>query len=361
MLYGVIIAGGAGKRLWPRSRSAKPKYLLRFKKNKSLLQETVERARQIIPLENILVITNKEHVRLIRKELPKLPGKNIIGEPVSRNTAPCICLAAALIKKRDPSGVIFVMPADHVIEDKLAMKDVFGFASLIAGIKECLLTVGVRPSYPSTGYGYIKTGKLYKRLLADRKIKVHKVDRFIEKPGFRVAKGFLKSSRYLWNSGMFIGKAQAFLDEFKRYRPSIYKIVQKIEKGLGTARQQGFIDRYYRKFPNISIDYAIMEKTRIAHVITADIEWQDIGSWKSLADYIKADAKGNIIEGDSLTVDTKGSIVIGEKGRLIATLGLDNIIVIQDGDATLVCAKDRAEEVKAIVELARKKGLKRYL
>lgn len=361
MLYGVIIAGGTGKRLWPKSRRNLPKHLLKINGKKSLLHETIDRIKQLIPIDNILIITNKEQVRIVSTEIHKLPRKNIIAEPVSRNTAPCVCVAASLVKKKDPDGIILVVPADHIIEDKDRIKEIFSFAALIARMKECLLTIGIKPTYPATGYGYIKTAKLYKRLLADKRFECYKVDRFIEKPTLKRAKAFLKSKGYLWNSGIFIGRAQTFLEEFKRYKPGIYRIVERIEKGIGTRKQQDLINRHYKEFPDISIDYAIMEKTRIAYVIQSDISWLDIGSWQSLEGYLRKDARGNIAIGDYLGMDLNNSILVGRKGHLIAALGVDNIVVVQAGNSTLVCAKSRAEDVKRLVELAEKKGLKRYL
>lgn len=325
-----------------------------------MLQQTVDRAKEIIPINNILILTSKEERGLVSRAVPRVPKKNIIAEPVSRNTAPAVCLGASIVKKRDPDGIIFVMPADHIIEDKI--KDIFSFASLIVGMKDCLLTIGIKPASPATGYGYIKCRRLYKRLLADKKMECYKVDRFIEKPTLPRAKTFVRSKRYLWNSGIFIGRAQTFLDEFKRYKPAIYRIAEKIDKGLGKKNQQGLIDRYYKKFPGISIDYAIMEKTEKAFCVKADISWLDIGSWKGLEGYLKKGPAGNIIMGDFLGVDVKDSIILGEKNHLIACLGLDNIVVVQTKDATLVCAKDKAEGVRALVELAENKAaLRRYL
>lgn len=362
MLYGVIIAGGTGKRLWPKSRKSFPKYLLKLNGKKSLLQQAVDRAKQLISIDNILIITSHEEVRVISREVPNLPKRNIIAEPLSRNTAPCVCLAATLVKKRDPEAIILVMPADHIIEDKRGIKEIFGFASLMVRMKDCLLTIGIKPTYPATGYGYIKTRRLYKKLLAEEKLECYKAERFIEKPTPKRAKAFLKSKRYLWNSGIFIARAQTFLDEFKRYQPAIYRIMKKIEKGLGTKKQQNLINRYYKEFPDISIDYAIMEKTKTAYVIKANISWLDIGSWQSLEGYLKKDPREkNIVIGNFLGMDVKNSIIVGRKGHLVAGLGLDNIVVVQTKDSTLVCAKDRAEDVKRLVELAEKKGFWRYL
>ncbi|NQT95926.1 MAG: NTP transferase domain-containing protein [Candidatus Omnitrophica bacterium] len=361
MLYAVIIAGGAGKRLWPASRKGNPKFLLKLDGKASLLKSTVSRAKELVPANNIFIVANKEHVRPISKELPRFPRKNIIAEPVSRNTAPAICVAAALIDKKDPNGLLFVMPADHIIKGSTSVKEIFNLAALVAHLKGAIVTIGIKPKAPLTGYGYIKQGKLYKRLMAKTKYDVFKVDRFTEKPSLPKAKQFLKTKKYLWNNGIFIATAKTFLEEFKRCKPSLYKITQKIQKGLLTKKQRSYIDRYYKKFQNISMDYAIMEKTKKAYVIKSDIAWYDIGSWASLDNYLCADSKGNIIKADHIGVDTNHSVVMGKKGHLIATCGLDGLVIIQTKDATIVCSKDRAEDVKSLVELIEKKGLKRYL
>jgi len=361
MLHGVIIAGGSGKRLWPKSRKTSPKYLLRLKDNKSLLQLTAARLRRIMPLDNILIITNREHVSIIRRELPAFPRRNIIGEPVSRNTAPAACLAAFIVRKKDPNGVLFIVPADHIIGDEKAIKEIFGLASLIVRIKQALVTIGITPTFASTGFGYVKMGRLYKSLTTDRKYDAYKAGGFTEKPRLKKARAFLKSKSYLWNSGIFIGRAEAFLEEFKRYQPSIYKVASKMEKGLGTKNQAGAINRFYKGFPSISIDYAIMEKTKLTYVVKADIFWQDIGSWGSLEKLLNKDKKGNIIIGDHIGIDVRDSIIAGEKNHLIAAIGLNNTVIMHTSDITLVCPKDRAEDVKGLVELLEKKGLNKYL
>lgn len=358
MLHGIIIAGGSGKRLWPKSRKSMPKFLLKVNSRKTLLEQSIERIRQIIPLNNILIITNKAYLRSIHKVLPGFSKKNIIAEPVSRNTAPAISLAAALIKKKDPGGVIIVIPADQIIDDKPAIKEVFSLSSLIAHIKDSIITIGIKPRFAATGYGYIKTNKLYKRLTGKRAYDVYDVDKFTEKPSLQKAKSFIRSKKYLWNSGIFIGKAEVFLGEFKRYKPSAYRTLSRIEASLGTKRQQAAIDRYYKNFPDISIDYAIMEKTKKGLVIKTDIAWDDIGSWNGFKKYTKRDKESNCIDANHISIDTKRSIIIGEKSHLVATIGIDNMIIVQTADATLICSRERAENVKDLVELAEKKVLK---
>ena len=361
MLYAVIIAGGSGKRLWPKSRRSLPKYLLKINSDRTLLQEAIERARQVMPLKNILIITNKEHVRLISRTLAGFPAENIVAEPVSRNTAPAVCLAAAIVKKRNHDGIMFVMPADQVVGDKKAIKDIFMFASFIAGLKDCIVTIGIKPKFAATGYGYIKTGKLYKSLNVGKQYESYLVDSFVEKPDAKKAKAFLKARTYLWNSGIFIARAKTFLEEFKRYRPAIYKTLMKMDKALSTKGQQKALQRYYRQFPDISIDYAVMEKSSRVYVVKADIPWQDVGSWSSISTFIKKDKKGNSIIGEYVGLDLKDSIICGQKGHLIATLGLENIIVVHTKDCTLICSKEREEDIKRVVDILKQNNMERYI
>jgi len=361
MRYAVIIAGGSGKRLWPKSRISFPKFLLKVDGKRSLLSNTVRRAKELVQAENIFIISNKDHLGPIRKDLPKFPKNNLIAEPVSRNTAPAISVAASLVNKKDPNAILYIMPADHIIQETSSLVEIFSLAGLIAHIKDAIVTIGIKPNQPATGYGYIKIGKLYKSLKADQKYDAFKVDKFTEKPSLPKAKQFLKTKKYLWNSGIFVAKASLFLDEFKRYSPSIFKNIKKIEKGLAIKKQQYYINKHYSAFKDISLDYALMEKTKKAYVVKAEIDWKDIGSWDSLSKYLRSDAVGNLVDGMHIGVDTKSSIVIGKKNHLIATLGLKDVVVVQTDDVTIVCAKDKAEDVKKLVELADKKGLVKYL
>ncbi len=356
MLHGIIIAGGSGKRLWPKSRKSMPKFFLKINSRKTLLEESVDRIKQIMPLKNILIIANRAHLKSIQKILPGFLKENIITEPVSRNTAPAISLAAALVRKKDPGGVMFVIPADQIIDDKPVIKEIFSLSSLMAHIADSIITIGIKPTFAATGYGYIKTSRLYKRLKGKIAYDVYNVGKFIEKPSLQKAKSFIRSKKYLWNSGIFIGKAEVFLREFKRYKPVIYRILAGIEASLGTKKQQAAIDRCYKNFPNISIDYAIMEKTKKILVIETGIAWDDIGSWNGVKKYIKQDKNKNNIDANHISIDTKNSVIIGEKSHLVATIGIDNMIIVQTADATLICSRERAEDVKDLVELVKKKA-----
>lgn len=361
MLHGIIMAGGMGKRLWPKSRKKFPKYLLKINSGKSLLEDTMDLLAGIIPKENICIITGAEHLLPIRVNIPACRKQRIITEPVSRNTAPSILLSAGLAASKDPEAVCVVMPADHLISDKNILREALSFALFIAGIDDSIVTIGIRPRFPSTGYGYIRCGKLYKSLEAEYKFKAYAVDEFIEKPLLIKAKSFLRSKSYLWNAGIFVAKAKVLINEFKVHQPKMYKNLRKMEKGFNSGSQQRIINKYYSTFENESFDYAIMERTERTYVVKTSFEWNDIGSWKSVEDYIKKDRNGNIVQGDVVVKDVEDSVFIGENGHLIAAVGLKDVVVVRTDDATLVCSKDRAQEVKELVGIIEKNGLEKYL
>jgi mannose-1-phosphate guanylyltransferase len=361
MLHAMIIAGGLGKRLWPRSRRQYPKSFLRVKGTKTLLEQAINRARMIMPVENIIIITNSYYVNLVHKTLPGFPKKNIIAEPLSRNTAPAICLGSALIKERDPDSVVYAMPADQVIEDGHAIAEVFKLSAMISRINDSIITVGIKPGFASAGYGYIKTAGLYKGPGAGRGYDVFKVEHFVEKPDIKKAKRFIKTKRYLWNSGIFIAKADVILGEFKTHSPQIYKTALKITGHKGAKGLKHALSYFYKDFPEISVDYAIMEKTDKAFVIKADPGWSDIGSWTTLQRYLSRDRFGNAVDAEHVGIDTGCSVIIGEKDHIIATAGIKDMVIVQTKDATLVCPKDNTEDVKRLVEIMKKKGLKRYI
>ncbi len=361
MFYGVVIAGGSGRRLWPKSRKSLPKFLLKVKSGKSLIEQSVDRLKQDIPVDNILVLTNRSHLGPVKRALSNFPRKNIIAEPVSRNTAPAISLAAALIRKKDPEAVLFIAPADQIIEGKKAFKDILRLSYEAARKEDEIVTIGVKPKYPATGYGYIKTGKPCKGFKRTGLCRLYKVDRFLEKPSPARAKALLRTGKYLWNSGIFIAKAEVLLGELRKYSPAVYRTISRIEASLSTKNRNAAIERYYKSFPDISIDYAVMEKSRKSMVISSDIRWDDIGSWNSIIRYLKRDNERNYLDARHLGISTKNSVIISENNHLIATLNVDNMIIVHTKDATLICKRDDAENVKRLVELAGSKGLTEYI
>lgn len=334
--YAVIMAGGMGERFWPKSRKKQPKQLLSIVSRRSMIQETVDRVKALVPEERILIITNKVQAPLVKKQLPDIPRKNIIPEPLSKNTAPCIALAAKIIQERGGRDTLMVvLPSDHVIKDASRFCRIIKTAVKMAKEGKVLVTLGIKPHFPHTGYGYIKLG----RPLQD---KYYKVARFTEKPDLKTAKQYIRNGKYLWNSGIFIWRTDAILEEIEKYIPRVLKKLNN-----------------YSKVPSVSIDYGVMEKTTRAVVAEADFPWDDVGNWAALEAYFKKDRFGNVFQGTSVAKDINNSIIITDS-PLVATLGITDMIVVATKDAVLVCHKKRAQEVKQIVTLL-KKGHKRYL
>lgn len=316
-VYAVIMAGGSGERFWPRSRRTFPKQFLPIISRRSMLEETLDRLKGLIPEGNIYIVINKK-----QKHLSK-GYKNIIVESVSRNTAPCIALSVNIIQEKDPKAVMVVLPADHYIKDISKFKYTIKRAAEIASSEDVLVTLGIKPSSPHTGYGYIKKGeKLGKGL--------YKVSKFTEKPDLKTAKGYIASGGYFWNSGMFVWRVSTILEEIDKYLPNIRSSKE-----------------------NISIDYGVMEKTKKAVVLDAGFNWDDVGSWASLDKHIKKDKDRNIFQGDVVCKDVSNSTIITDSA-LVAGIGVSDLIIVATKDAVLVCPKDRAEEVKDIVGILKK-------
>ncbi len=331
----VIMAGGKGERFWPLSRDKFPKQLLSLTGKKSLLQETVERIKPLISTRDILVVTRRPLARAVERQLPQIPRKNIIYEPVGRNTAPCIGLAAKMIKE---DGIMVVLPADHIITPRGKFLDTLKKAVSLARETENLITIGIKPTYPATGYGYIEAGKKVGQ-------QVFRVKRFVEKPDKKKAERLLKIGRFFWNSGMFVWKKSVILDAMKKYMPSLYKGLQRISLKN--------ISKLYPGLPNVSIDYGIMEKANNSLVIPADFSWEDLGSWESLDRFLLRDRKKNAITGRVLLMDTQNCTVVNKKG-LLSTIGVSDLIIVSTEDVTLVFPKGKGQQVKRLVERLRK-------
>ncbi len=354
--YAVIMAGGVGTRFWPLSREARPKQLLALAGPRSMLAETALRLRGTVPLDNILVATAKRYQRQVARELPGLPARNILCEPVGRNTAPCIGWSALEVAARTPDAVMAVLPADHVITPASVFKRELGRAFAEADSLERLLAFGVRPTGPATGYGYIKAGP---RL--GRGGRVRSVARFCEKPGLAKAKRFVADGNYYWNAGMFVWSAATILEEIERWLPELHRGLARMEAARRRGRiPQAAIDRIYPKLPGISIDYGVMERSRRAAVVAAGFDWNDIGSWDAVADLWPKDADGNASTGRLLSVDAHDNIVASE-GRDVALVGVDGLAVIDSGDALLVCRRDKSQEVRRVVDALRARRRKDLL
>jgi hypothetical protein len=346
MISVVIMAGGKGERFWPRSRVNMPKQFLSLTSDgKSMIQHTVERLKELVKIENVYIVTNELYVNLVKEHIPSIPNKNIIVEPVAKNTAPCIGLAAEHIAKKNPDSKMIVLPSDHLIRFNEIFIDTLKIALEVVEEGDNLATIGITPNYPETGYGYINFKK--SDTLKDIK-NVYEVLKFVEKPNLEVAKEYLNSGQYLWNSGMFVWKVSTILKCFKEFLPEIYNGLETIASSIDTNDYGKVLEKEFIKLSSESIDYGIMEKAKNIYVIPGNFGWDDVGSWLSLERINKTNQDGNVIDGNVISIKTKNSIIQGN-GKLIATIGLENIIVVDTEDAILICNKENTQEVKEVI------------
>jgi len=356
-MYAVIMAGGVGTRFWPRSRLKRPKQLLKILDDKTMIQATVNRLDKIISKDQICIVSTEPQIEEIRRQLPFLKQKNLIIEPKGKNTAPCIGLAAIILKRRDPEAVMAVLPADHRIDNEDQFRKILLTAEITASKQDCLVTIGIHPTYPSTGYGYIQVNSQIDKI---NDIDVFKVKTFAEKPDLTTAQRFLKSGDFLWNSGMFIWKVKAILKEIEESLPELYDGLVEIEKYLGTESQDEVIKKVYCQIKSISIDYGVMEQSENVYVLKGEFDWNDVGSWEEIYKISSHDENNNVIIGNHFTKDTKGCL-IDSPDRFVATLGVENLIIIDTDDALLVCQREMAQHVKDLVDAMKRKNLEQYL
>ncbi len=345
MYYALIMAGGCGARLWPLSRKNCPKQSLRLVGERTMFQHAVDRIIPLFPPEQVFIATRAEHVNMLIEQTPELPRENFIVEPEGRGTAPAIGLAAVHLRNRDPQAVMAVLTADHFISDPACFRRALSAAAQVAE-QGYLVTLGIMPSCPSTGYGYIQQGK---SLGEAQGFPVFCVERFIEKPGRESASRMLEGVGYCWNSGMFIWRASRILKEIQSQIPELYAQLVAIEAVLGTPEYPATLARTWRLIPRQTIDYGVMEAAQGVVVIPVSIGWTDVGSWSSLLKLLPADQDGNTLLGPHLGIDTHDTLAIGGK-RLIATIGVRGMVIVDTEDALLVCAKEQEQEVKEIVE-----------
>jgi mannose-1-phosphate guanylyltransferase / mannose-6-phosphate isomerase len=353
-IFAVIMAGGSGTRFWPLSREKMPKQLLKIGGENTLIQQTVNRILPLVKREDIFVVTNHGLADDINIQLTAKFGApwdaNFILEPEAKNTAPALGLSALHIMRIDPEGIMVVFSADHAIRKENEFLSLLRKAADTAA-DDYLITLGIKPDRPETGYGYIKAGAPIGD--GDRE-GVCRVEAFVEKPDVETARGYLKQGSYYWNSGIFIWKTKTLIREIERHDPKLHRELMEIQKNIGTARESEVIAQAFKKIEAISIDYAVMEKTDRAAVIPADIGWSDVGSWTALDDVSEHDASGNVITGNVIDIGSRDSIIFAEK-RLVATIGLKDAVVVDTPDATLVCSKERAQDVKKVVDQLRKR------
>lgn len=356
-IFCLIMAGGAGTRFWPGSKVAKPKQYLSIVGEDSLLQSTIKRFSTFALEERIYVVSGKDQAAVLESQTPMLPKKNLIYEPVGRNTLPCIGLAAMVAEKENPDGIMVVSPSDHLIENDELFKDTVLTAVKIASERDGIVTLGISPTFPATGYGYIKTAS---EITGQNEIPQFKVDRFVEKPDLETATSYLKQGGFYWNSGLFIFKISVFLKAVEEFAPELYADLRKIQDDLGNPSFDQTLNSIYRAINGISVDYGIMEHAKNIYLVEGNFNWNDLGSWESVYQVSPKDEDGNVVSGEGILVDSKNSYIKTDNG-LIAVVGLDDIIVVQDGNTTLVCKRDKAEDVKKIVEQLRKENKNQFL
>ena len=347
------MAGGSGTRFWPLSRRAQPKQFLSIGTEEPLIVETVARLAPLVPMDRVRIVAGQGHAGAIKRHLPTLGDASLIIEPCARNTAPCIGLAALHVAHDDPDAVMAVLPSDHHIGDGPGFRRLIQAAAERARAGE-IVTLGIQPTRPETGYGYIQLTDSASDLVTTQGVQVETVERFVEKPDHQTAEGYLASGRFLWNSGMFFFTARHILSAFERHLPELMAVLRKIEPTLGTPAYEEVLAEAFAEAPSISLDYGIMEPLTQGddptpvRVLAADIGWNDVGHWAALADFAETDAAGNVVAGDALIIDG-GDNIVHTDGALLALVGVSGLVVVRTDDAVLVCTREKAQDVRKIV------------
>lgn len=351
----LIMAGGRGERFWPKSRMNMPKQFLSLTDDgKTMIQLTVERILPLVNMEDIYIATNRDYKELVLEQLPEIPEENILCEPIGKNTAPCIGLGAVHMHKKYGDAIMMVLPSDHLIKYTTMFVNTLSDACEVAEHGENLVTLGITPDSPETGYGYIK-------FVPDKMVgRAYAVDRFVEKPNLEIAKEYVASEQYLWNSGMFIWKVSTILNNIKEYLPDTFEGLCKIEDAIQTENQEIVLEKVFYKFKSESIDYGIMEKAKNIYILTGAFGWDDVGSWLAVGRIKKSNEFGNVVNGNVITINTKNSIIQGSN-KLIASVGLQDVIVVDTEDALLICDKDSAGDIKKVLENLRICNQTKYL
>ena len=342
-IYAVIMAGGIGARFWPRSKIRKPKQLIRIFGENTMIQDTVKRLKGLVINENIYIITNKIQKMRVKEQLPQLPKENIIDEPFGKNTAACIGLASVLIRKKNPNAVTLILPSDHLIKDDEEFRNCLKGAAKFADKSNGLVTIGVTPTRPETGYGYIQFDD--KEVSKD----IYKVLTFAEKPNLSTARRFVESGDFLWNAGIFIWKVETILNEMKTHLSDLYGGLSSLESHIGQPDFEKELVQVYGQLKSISIDYGVMEKSDKVYLTKADFYWNDVGNWEAVYEIAEKNDDGNAIVGDVYAANTFGSYIFSPK-KFTAALGVSNMIIIDTNESLLICHRDNAQDVRQVVD-----------
>ncbi len=345
MVYSIIMAGGIGSRFWPQSREARPKQFISVFEEQTLLQQTLSRMAPLVPQERTMVVTHQRYESLTSEQLPSIPQENILGEPISRNTAPCIAYAAIKLRAIDPEAIMVVLPADHLVKSPDRFIKILRKAIETAKHPGALVTIGIQPTHPATGYGYIQ----YDRSGNERIGKAYRVRTFAEKPNEATAERFLDSGDFLWNSGIFVWRINSILSNFQTHLPSTWTAFEEASAHLGTDQEHQAIRVAYQKSARISIDIGIMERASNVHVVPGRFGWSDIGDWRAVYDLNKKNRHGNVLRGNVIVHDTSRCLVNAGQ-RLIAMVGIHDAVVVDTDDALLICHRNSTQQVKNVVD-----------
>ncbi len=346
----VIMAGGKGERFWPMSRTHRPKQFLPLtQKDATMIQQTVNRILPLVNKEDVLIVTNGLYQTLTLQQLPELKAENILCEPMGRNTAPCIGLAAAILQKRVGDCLMVVLSSDHLIVDEQGFLNVLNTAISVATENENIVTIGISPTYPETGFGYIHYDA------QNIQNGVYAVEKFVEKPNYETALAYLATGEYLWNSGMFVFKVSTIMEQFKRFMPKLYEGLQRIVQAVDTPDYNAVLREEFEHFDSVSIDYGVMEHAKNIYTIPGNFGWDDVGSWTAVGRIHDKDEYDNAIQGDVLALETNGCTIYGGK-RLVTTMGISDLVIVDTEDVLMICNKDQAQQVKVFLEALRNRG-----
>jgi mannose-1-phosphate guanylyltransferase len=358
--FAVIMAGGVGTRFWPKSRGSSPKQFLEILSQGTMIENTLERLSPLVKQDDVFVVTNRQQVDMLRKLVTWIPSQHVLAEPLGRNTAACIGLAALWIERINPEGMMVVSPADHIVKNPEEFVRILRLALRVAEEKEALVTIGIKPTHPETGYGYIQNAEEEIDRNEYRAEGVYRVKTFAEKPNLETAERFLKSGDFLWNSGIFIWKARVILREIELHLPDLYEQLRDVAKAIGTPVYEQTLEHAYRIIRSISIDYGIMEKAGNVFVVKGDFGWSYVGSWDEVVRLTPKDADGNSMKGRVFNFASKNNY-IDAGNKVVAAVGIEDLVVISTDDALLICKKGKSQEVKDVVDFIRRKQMNEYL